>query len=80
MKVRFVTDAVLSDGFTPTQYKGGEVYDLSAPSLRNALEYALHNGIAVELKDVDVAKPSESKVVTPSSSKVTRPSKLKSKD
>jgi hypothetical protein len=68
MTVRFVTDAVISDGFTPTQYKEGEVYDLSGL----ALDYALHNGFAVK-----ATEPSDHKVVYPSKTKVTRPTKSK---
>jgi hypothetical protein len=68
MQVRFVKDAVLSDGFKPTQYKEGEVYDLSDLNLA----FVLKNDIAVP-----VSEPSEQKVVAPTQTKVTRPTKKK---
>jgi hypothetical protein len=68
MQVRFLKDAVLSDGFTPTQYKEGEVHDLSDLNLA----FVLKNDVAVP-----VSEPSEKKVVAPSQSKVTRPSSRK---
>jgi hypothetical protein len=68
MQVRFVKDAVLSDGFKPTQYKEGEVHNLSDLNLA----FVLKNDIAVP-----VSEPSEQKVVAPSKTKVTRPSKSK---
>lgn len=68
MQVRFVKDWAISDGFTPKQYKEGEVHDLSDL----ALAFVLKNQVAVP-----VAEPSEQKVVAPSQTKVTRPSKRK---
>lgn len=68
MLVRFLKTYALSDGFTPTTYEEGEVYDLSDLNLA----FVLKNGIAVP-----VTEPSEQKVVAPSKTKVTRPTKSK---
>lgn len=75
MIVRFLKDQAISDGFKPTLYKEGEVYDLSDL----ALDFVLHNGIAVPVTEPSKAslEPSETKVTVPSSTKVTRPSKKK---
>lgn len=68
MQVRFLKNWAISDGFKPTNYKEGEVYDLSDL----ALSFVLKNNIAVP-----VSEPSETKVVAPTKTKVTRPSKAK---
>jgi hypothetical protein len=68
MNVRFLKDWAISDGFTPKQYKEGEVYDLSGL----ALDFVLHNNVAVPFQE-----PSETKVSYPSKTKVTKPTRSK---
>jgi len=68
MVVRFLKNATISDGFTPKQYKEGEVYHLSGL----ALDFAIHNKLAVEYSD-----PVKERVSYPSATKVVRPSKKK---